>query len=179
MNSGIYKISNVVNGKIYIGATKDFRIRWNVHKSDLALGTHCNNHLQHSYNKHGLSNFKFDILLRCDLTDLVQIEQYFLDFYQPEYNILKVAGFSTGYKHTEESKKKISIGHKGKKHSLLRKRKRGKPILQICSKTNDVLNEFFTVREAGLTINVAPGTICAVAKGKRKTAGGFVWKYKS
>ena len=34
-------------------------------------------------------------------------EQYYLDCLKPEYNILKIAGSSLGFKHSEETKVKI------------------------------------------------------------------------
>jgi len=37
-NSGMYFIINKINGKIYVGITKNFNERWDRHKSDLILG---------------------------------------------------------------------------------------------------------------------------------------------
>ena len=39
-------------------------------------------------------------------------EQYYLDLLKPKYNILKTAGSSLGYPHSEEAKKKISEAKK-------------------------------------------------------------------
>lgn len=58
--------------------------------------------------KHGYSKFKLDILEYCDPKDVASREQYFLDYLKPEYNILKVAYSSAGYKHSKESLVKIS-----------------------------------------------------------------------
>jgi group I intron endonuclease len=54
--------------------------------------------------KYGYSNFSLDILGYCELCLVVTREQYYIDLLKPEYNILKVAGSSWGYKHTEGSR---------------------------------------------------------------------------
>jgi len=58
--------------------------------------------------KHGYSNFQLEILEYCDPSEVILREQYYIDLLNPEYNILKVAGSSFGYKHTIESLKKMS-----------------------------------------------------------------------
>jgi group I intron endonuclease len=54
--------------------------------------------------KYGYSNFSLEILEYCEPSRVVTREQYYIDLLKPEYNILKVAGSSWGYKHTEESR---------------------------------------------------------------------------
>lgn len=49
----------------------------------------------------------------CDKSDLILREQYYLDKLNPEYNILKIAGSSRGFKHSKETKIKISKSLKG------------------------------------------------------------------
>lgn len=58
--------------------------------------------------KYGYSNFSLQILEYCDIADLTEREQYYLDKLNPKYNILKIAGSSLGHKLTEETKAKIS-----------------------------------------------------------------------
>lgn len=43
------------------------------------------------------------ILEFCPKDSLIEREQFYLDKLQPEYNILKIAYSSLGYKHTIES----------------------------------------------------------------------------
>lgn len=57
--------------------------------------------------KNGYSNFKLEILEYCKKEDLMNREQYYMDCLKPEYNILKIAGSSLGFKHSEETKVKI------------------------------------------------------------------------
>ena len=67
--------------------------------------------------KYGYSNFSVTILEYCDISDLLVREQYYFDNLNPEYNILKLAGSSLptggGFKHSEETKTKISKYLKG------------------------------------------------------------------
>lgn len=90
--SGIYKIINKVNGKIYIGSSKDIRNRWHRHRYVLKAGTHHSPHLQASWNKYGEDNFEIVIVEECSIDDLLPKEQYYLDNLQPEYNFQKIAG---------------------------------------------------------------------------------------
>ena len=57
--------------------------------------------------KYGYSNFQLEILEYCETTLCQQLEQHYIDLLQPEYNILKIAGSSKGFKHTEKALKKI------------------------------------------------------------------------
>lgn len=64
--------------------------------------------------KHGYSNFSLSILEYCDYKNCLVREQYYIDILQPEYNILKKAGSSVGYLHSEQAKAKISKANKGR-----------------------------------------------------------------
>ena len=57
--------------------------------------------------KYGYSNFKLEILEYCDPENIVDREQHYLDLLKPEYNVLKDAGSSLGFKHSEESLAKV------------------------------------------------------------------------
>lgn len=89
---GVYMITNIVNGKIYIGSSNDIKKRWAQHKRELKNGTHDNPHLQNAWNLYGESNFKFEILEECSLKEQFQKEQVYLDTFQPfgntGYNIV-------------------------------------------------------------------------------------------
>ena len=109
MNTGVYQIRNTVNGKIYIGSTAiEFAGRWREHRKNLRGGRHCNQHLQNAWRKHGEETFVFEILLYCDPENCILYEQTYLDVGQPEYNICMTAGSSLGYRHTEETKARLS-----------------------------------------------------------------------
>lgn len=77
--SGIYQIKCTVNGKIYIGSTIDFRHRWHQHQTRLNVGTHRNRYLQAAWKKYGSENFEFSILEFIDKSELLEVEQKWLD----------------------------------------------------------------------------------------------------
>lgn len=122
MEAGVYLISNNVNGKCYVGSTIHLDRRRLEHFSSLANNKHPNRHLQNAYNKYGVNAFEFEILETILIDDnikktLLSREQFWIDNLKPEYNILPVAGSSLGYRHTEETKKKISQSTTGVKKS--------------------------------------------------------------
>jgi len=79
-NQGIYKITNIVDGKFYIGSSKNIRRRWQRHKTDLRNNYHCNSHLQNAWNKYGESSFKFKVIKLVNDKDLLlEREQFYID----------------------------------------------------------------------------------------------------
>ena len=59
---GIYKITNTINNKVYIGQSDNLINRKQVHFYLLERGRHHNEHLQKSYNKYGIDNFIFEVI---------------------------------------------------------------------------------------------------------------------
>lgn len=53
--------------------------------------------------KHGFHNFNLEILEYCERKNLLDREQYYLDLMKPEYNLLKIAGSSIGFRHSEKT----------------------------------------------------------------------------
>jgi len=67
--------------------------------------------------KNGYSKFEFKILEYCDITDVIKREQHYIDLLKPEYNILKIAGSTLGFRHSKETLAKMSVAKLGTKHS--------------------------------------------------------------
>jgi group I intron endonuclease len=107
-NIGVYKITNIINNKCYIGSSKNIKKRWYEHKRQLRKNQHHSKALQRAFNKYGEKNLVFEILCFCSVDELLILEQKYFDEINPEYIILKVAGRFDGYKHTEETKKLLS-----------------------------------------------------------------------
>lgn len=59
---GIYQIKNLVNGKVFIGSTKNIDAKINAHKFTLEVGSHINKELQNDYNNCGKEYFSFEVL---------------------------------------------------------------------------------------------------------------------
>ncbi len=123
MTSGVYYILNIINGKRYIGSSVNIKQRWRAHLRELRNGIHCNSHLQRAFDKYGEAVFVFEILENTERTKCVQREQYYLDLLLPEYNLSSMAGSLLGYKHTFETRRKMSTAKKGKILSKEHRRK--------------------------------------------------------
>lgn len=113
--SGVYKIQSKIKPKrIYIGSAKNITIRWGIHISDLKLNKHHSIKLQRHYNKYGIEDLEFSIILFCSIENLILNEQLQLNKYIPYFNCSKIAGSNLGNKWSEESKQKM----KGNKNSI-------------------------------------------------------------
>lgn len=123
IKSGIYKITNTVNKKFYIGSTYNFAKRKRDHFNALLNNTHSNAHFQASFNKHGEEAFIYEVLETVkDISHLTSVEQTYLDYYgrnfkNKMFNICFIAGSSLGVKRSKETRKKLSVLNTGKKHS--------------------------------------------------------------
>lgn len=119
MASGIYRIDGP-NGKYYVGSAKDISKRWAGHRRDLRSCRHASQKLQCAWTHHGEDAFRFSVIeIVEDLAMLIPREQYWidtLDAVAKGYNVLITAGSRLGVKHSEETRKKQSAAHTGRKH---------------------------------------------------------------
>lgn len=107
--SGIYQIKNLINGHIYIGSSDNIKNRWSSHKHYLNRNSHHSHYLQNAWNKYGVENFEFSVLEYVSIEyNLLEIEQYYIDWMNPDYNMCQIAGSVKGIKFSEERKKTIS-----------------------------------------------------------------------
>lgn len=108
----IYKHTNKINGKCYIGQTYDIKKRW--HSS-------CYKHCEKFYNaikKYGWNNFTHEILIKCDENNVDYWESYYISKYDSMNNGYNLNSGGNKYKiFSEETKLKISKANKGKKRS--------------------------------------------------------------
>ena len=90
---GVYKITNTVNNKFYVGSSKDIYNRWYQHRKLLDNGMHGNIHLQNAWDKYGGENFKFEIIEECVPAIQFEREQFYLNTLNPfgdnGYNIVR------------------------------------------------------------------------------------------
>ena len=132
--SCVYKITNTLNGKVYIGQTVDYRKRKVGHFSYLRRNAHRNRYLQKSFNKYGESSFKMEIIKECAVDELDKLEIYYMRKYNsidktlgynmviggntnksfPDYIRQKMSRSQKGRIIAEEHRKRIGKWHKGK-----------------------------------------------------------------
>lgn len=81
---GIYKIENLINGKVYIGQSNDIKSRWNDHKRIAKdKSKHGYNYpLYRAIRKYGIENFKFEIIEECSEEKLNEREIYYIGYYK-------------------------------------------------------------------------------------------------
>lgn len=123
---GIYKITNTINGKVYIGQTVNYEKRKKNHKNYLLNNKHCNSHLQRAFNKYGLNSFKMELIQQCEIDELDDLEKFYIKKYdccdeKHGYNMMY--GGQKYRKFTPEVREKMSRARKGKKLSEEHKRK--------------------------------------------------------
>ena len=120
MKSGIYKIVNISNEKVYVGQTVNMKKRWSTHKKLLSQGNHFNCHLQRACNKDGMDILSFEVIELCEKGDLNEREIHWiskLSSFKNGYNFTEGGGGTRGYMFTEESKQKMSKRHMGNKYN--------------------------------------------------------------
>lgn len=103
--------------------------------------------------------------------------------------------WNKGKHRSEETKRKISEAHKGDKNgmygkhlseehknnlskALTNRSDQSKPVLQIDKNTNEVVAEFPSIHEVKRQLNYNSGHIASCCNGKKKSYGGFIWRYK-
>ena len=74
--SGVYKITNLKNGKVYVGSSRDIWGRWRIHYDHLERSRHCNEKLQADWNQYGELNFVFEVVLHSSLESLFAYEKF-------------------------------------------------------------------------------------------------------
>lgn len=111
--SGIYMLTNKLTNDIYIGQSIDISKRFKHYFNLSYIKSKDSFRISRALIKYGYSNFYVTILEYCDKSDLLIREQSYFDKLNPQYNILKIAGSSLNFKHSEETKAKISKSLKG------------------------------------------------------------------
>lgn len=133
MHGYIYKITNLINNRPYIGKTSQtVEKRWKSHYYEARRWKKCqetgtdfgySSSLYPAMNKHGYENFAIQLLEEVDsLEALNQREKYWIDFYDARNNGYNIAagghgGFFLGCKHTPEALEKIGAASRQRKHT--------------------------------------------------------------
>lgn len=118
---GIYRITNILNDKNYIGSSINISTRISAHKLTLKNKKHHNVYLQNSYDKYGHTVFKFEVIEYCKEEELLNKEEYYINIYKSTndkygYNI---GLFTNGRKrHSIKVREKISKAHTGRKRNI-------------------------------------------------------------
>ena len=121
---GIYKITNLVNKKVYVGQSINIIIRWKDHIRTLNNGNSHSVLLQRAWDKYGQENFVFEILELCSEDELDELEIKYISFYDSINNGYNIESGGNRNKHLSDStKKKLSDAKRGRRHSSETKQK--------------------------------------------------------
>lgn len=136
---GVYKITNILNKKVYIGSSNNIDYRWYQHKNLLKNNKHHSIKLQNSYNLHGEECFKYEIVEICDKDILLEREQYWIDYYKSYdseygYNILNYSTGGSKFKTWEDiNDNKTAISASVMKDLLWYLQNTSEPIIKIAN----------------------------------------------
>ena len=174
MKYKIYKITNIITGRLYIGQTK--------RSLDLRLKEHATNPncrvLYRAIQKYGIENFTIDLIGECEtFEELNKAEKYYINKWNTlaphGYNI--EGGGNSKKMVSKETRKILSKNIKERYKNGTQKPPNsdsGRSV--ICVETGKV---FESPRLAGEWCNVNRTTITRAARGSTISAGGYTWEY--
>lgn len=73
---GIYKITNNINGRMYIGQSNCIERRFAQHKSPYEQQRFAEKPLYKAFKKYGIENFSFEVIEECTVAQLDEREWY-------------------------------------------------------------------------------------------------------
>ncbi|MCC5894830.1 MAG: GIY-YIG nuclease family protein [Alkalibacterium sp.] len=83
--SAIYKITNTINGRTYVGRSKNVYKRWGRHREDAKFRRLP---LYEDIRSFGIHNFAFSIIEECEPEMLDERELFYFKLINPEYNVV-------------------------------------------------------------------------------------------
>ena len=201
----VYQHRNLKNGKSYIGMTsREPKKRWNYGWGYQNNSKMWNDIQNSDWNKDWEHNIigKFE-----DKQEALNVEEMFIQLFDSTNEGYNTSTYGSGnYEKTEEQKRKMSESHIGITLSEEHRRKisealsgekanwYGKHLLEESkrkisqsmgvngilqfSKDGELIAEYSSIHEAERHTGLSASNICNCCKGNRKSAGGFIWKYK-
>lgn len=164
-NYCVYVHINKYNNKVYVGITsRKPQVRW-----QSGQGYKNNKHFYSAIQKYGWDSFQHEILYKfLTKEQACQKEKELIAYYNSNnsnYGYNQTIGGegvtgAGGWKHTEETKLKMSLGHKGKKVYCI-----------------ELDKEFDNIGIAARETGANRQTISRCCNGTRKTSGGYHWEF--
>jgi len=152
----IYLITNLINGKVYVGQTLNYKDRMKKHEKS---GKNPKYYFPYAISKHGWENFTKEILIDdVPEEDLDNLEINYIAFYnsfnrEKGYNLTQGGGGMSGYRHTEEQNlaksKACTRNHNVEGGGSISFHKgRNKWVAAACNTNNKHIGHFFTKEKA-------------------------------
>ena len=157
--SGIYKVTNLINNKIYIGQSINIYKRWEAHKY-VSLNKNSqeyNIYFHNALRKYGINNFLFEIIEQCNKDELDEKEKYWIEYYDS-------CNRDIGY-----NESKGGYGYNGERYHI-----------EQYDLDGNFIKEWDSVYEAAKSLNTSITNIrcCILYPDEQKSAAGFQWKRK-
>jgi hypothetical protein len=202
--AGIYQFINTTNNKSYIGSSSILESRFKKHLSktnnlrQISKGKCliCNAFLKYGYN---VFNFKILEFIQLDFNNSLKQkreiifgkEQFYLEKFKPEYNILLQAGSNLGIKLSLETRSKLSLAKKGKPGNklgailspevkFLFKEKSGMSVrISMLNYKNELLKTFKSIQDASDITGISRNRISRCCRGIRSKIieKGIIYKF--
>ena len=201
----IYKITNDINGKVYIGKTiNTIEKRWSEHCKDSLKERNENRPLYRAMNKYGIQHFHIEEIEECSIEEVSEKEKYWIEIYgsfKYGYNATKggdgkqYADYDLIYKLWLDGKNvkeihnltnydngTIRIALEENNISAIERRNRQiqkveRAVAMLDKNTKEIIKVFPSRKAAYDYLGKQhSGHIAEVCKGKRKTAYGYAWK---
>lgn len=157
MSCGIYKITNKINNKCYIGQSIAIEERWKREKSRAFQPSQDGYYssLGKAFRKYGIDNFTFEIIEECEMKQLDELEQKYIELYD---------SYFSGYNETLGGQKSGGFGTSLKisKEQLL--------------EIYDLLqHSTLSQNEIALKYNVGKDVISTINHGKSRRLPGYIY----
>ena len=204
---GIYKITNLINDKCYIGQSINIQKRWNAHKRCYNIESYheYNKVLYKAFRKYGIENFDFEIVEECKPDELNEREIYWITYYNSFKNGYNATPGGDSpvkidieklYKLWDEGKtvkelreffhvNKATIFHhlsSYKNYSIEEARRRGalKGVKKIIQYSLDgvPVGEWDSCKQIYRETGINRESVMKCLQGKYYKAGGYRWAYK-
>lgn len=107
--AGVYLFINQINNKLYIGSSISLSKRMASHIYHANSDKNRKIVFYRAMRKYKLENFSLAILELCtpDIIVCSELEQKWMNYYKPEYNVLKIVRSSFGFRHSLDTIKKL------------------------------------------------------------------------
>ena len=204
----IYKITNDINNKVYIGKTlNSIEERWKQHCKDSKKERCEKRPLYNAMNKYGIECFHIETIENVtDISLLEEREKYWIEYFNSfkegynatqggdgraylDYHLIYQI-WSKGFSARETAK--IAGCHQDSVLKVLKNfnissaeikqhaiKSKSKPVCKIDKDTEEILQIYPSIKEAERKNNYSRNHISPVCQGKRKLAFGFKWKFLS
>lgn len=189
---GIYKITNLINNKIYIGQSVNIERRWQEH-----IYQNRNSAIHQAIKKYGIENFIFEIIEECSQSQLDEREIFWIKYfnsYENGYNLTPGGKAHFYYdlnavkEMYDECKSMLKTAKQiGCSENTIRnilhsldiyniECQQEKKVDKIAPDTLTIITTYDSLTQAAQTEHVSLSAISMAINGKSKTCNGFIWK---